>query len=249
MSKVLKVLNTCADEKYVKDIVTDYDILSERCQEIDIVKQNKEAQNIILNLKNTIRAIGNITGLSANQIGFNKRILCLNFEGKIKTFINPIITSTAGFELSKETCHSLPKTYAFIRPRYSRIKVTYQSPTGNIECVELMGMAAKVMQHHIDHLDGLLLSDVSLEIDKDFEEATEEERNEVINMYLDSIDLNAEKINASIESDEEAKKLADGIKFMTAVQSGNVILESVNWTDEEIAEYEQHKAEIIKETK
>ena len=144
MGKILKVVTDCANEKYVKNISTDYNELSERCEEVNLAKEGKEVREIISYLKNTIRAQANISGLSANQIGFNKRIICLNFNGDIRTFINPIITNAIGFELSKETCHSIPDK-TFIRPRNNKINITYQTPLSKIESVQLMGMAAKIM--------------------------------------------------------------------------------------------------------
>lgn len=242
MGKILKVLSTPADEKYVKDIVTDYDVLSERCEEFDLTKKNVELQNIILTLKNTIRANKDIVALSANQVGFNKRVICLNFNGDIRSFVNPIITNVSGFELSRETCHSIPgKT--FIRARNNKISVTYQTPLAKIESVELMGMAAKVFQHHMDHLDGLLLSDVSLEIDTDFDNATDDEKEQIISMYLDSLDIKRKEIEVEIESDKEAKQLADGIRFINSVKSRETKIEQIPWTEEQIKIVEQYKKE------
>lgn len=245
MSKHIKMHSkVVADPSRVKEIVTDYDILSERCDEFDLAKKNKDVQNIVLCLKNTIRANDGMLGLSANQIGFDRRIVVLNFNNDLRTFVNPIITRVDGFELSRETCHSIPgKT--FIRMRNSRIWVTYQTPLGKIESVELNGVAAKVMQHHIDHLDGLLLSDVSLEIDEEFDNATDEERAEVIKMYLDSLDITAQQLSSEVESDEDGKKLSEAIRFMESVRKGETIVESVPYTDEEFEELKAKvKAEI-----
>jgi peptide deformylase len=239
MAKRLNVV-TSPNEKYVKEIITDYDILSERCDEFDLTKKNKDVQDIVLHLKNTIRANDGMLGLSANQIGFDKRIVVLNFNNDLRSFVNPIVTRVDGYELSRETCHSIPgKT--FIRMRNSRVWVTYQTPLGKIESVELNGVAAKVMQHHIDHLDGLLLSDVSLEIDEDFDNATDEERAEVIKMYLESLDMTSEQLNAEIESDEDSKQLSDAIRFMESVRKGETVVESVPYTDEE---FEKLKADF-----
>lgn len=241
-----RIIKTAPNEKYVKSVVTDYDELSLRCDEFDLVKKNSEVQEIILTLKNTIRANEGMLGLSANQVGFSRRILVLNFNGDLRTFINPIITRVDGFELSRETCHSIPgKT--FIRTRNSRVWVTYQTPLAKIESVELNGVAAKVMQHHIDHLDGLLLSDVSLEIDEDFDNATEEEREEVIRMYLDSLDLTASVLKSEAEEDEDGKKLSDALRFMESVQKGETIVESVPLTDEEFDELKQKVKKEIEE--
>ena len=230
------------DVKYIKEIITDYDKLSERCNEFELVKNNKEVQKIILHLKNTIRANEGMLGLSANQIGFNRRIICLNFNGDIRTFINPIITNAGGLELSREKCHSIPGK-EFIRTRHGKIGITYQTPMGKIESVELVGVAAQIFQHHLDHLDGLLLSDVSLEIDEEFDNATDEERQEVIEMYLDSLDLTRKKIETEINEDPKAKQMQDAIRFMQSVQSGETEVEQVPLTEEEIAHIEKLEAE------
>lgn len=228
--------------KYVKEIITDYNELSKRSDEIELTKHNKEVQTIILHLKNTIRANEGMLGLSANQIGFNKRIICLNFNGDIRSFINPIISNAQGLELSREKCHSIPDKQ-FIRTRHSKISVTYQTPLGKIESVDLVGVAAQIFQHHIDHLDGLLLSDVSLEIDEDFDNASDEERQEVIDMYLDALDLAKKEIQREIDQDPEAKQLQDAAKFLQSVQSGETEIEEVEMSEEEIAHIEKLEAE------
>lgn len=220
-------LNIAADPKHVKEIITDYEKLSERADEFNLEKGNKEAQEIILALKNTIRSLGDtVTGLSANQIGYDKRIICLNFNGEIKTFINPILTNVKGLEMSRETCHSEPgKTY--LRPRNNVIDVTYQTPLGGIESTQLVGLAAKVMQHHIDHLDGILLSDIGLEVTEDFDNASEDERREVINYYLDSLDLMSKDIEVEIDNDPEAQKIKEAVEFMESVRKGETVLERI----------------------
>ena len=53
------------------EIVTDYEELCERADEIDTVKQSKEMRDIILELKHTVKE-KNLLGLSANQIGKNR---------------------------------------------------------------------------------------------------------------------------------------------------------------------------------
>lgn len=234
-----KIIDFTSHTAYIKEIITDYDALSIRCDEIDLTKKNTEVQEIILSLKQTMRNDESILALSANQVGYNKRILCMNFNGDIRSFINPIITKVEGFELSREKCHSIPNK-EFIRPRHNNIFITYQTPLAKIQSIQLVGLAAKLFQHHVDHLDGLLLNDVGLEIDENFDKATEEERNQIISMYLDSIDLRSDSINTDIEKDEEAKKISDGIKFIESVQKGETILEEVPWTEEEKKVYAEY---------
>lgn len=205
------------------DILTikkDIEKLSERAEEIDTRKDNKLVQEIVLALKNKIRE-RDLAALSAPQIGYNKRIFCINFNGDIRTFINPIITAVKGFELSREKCSSIPKK-EFIRPRHNNIDVCYMTPLGKIESRKFLGLAAKVFQHHMDHLEGLLLSDIGLEIDADFDKASEEEKQKIIDMYLDSLDIKRKDLNTEVEADPELKKTADAIDFMTKLQRGEV---------------------------
>ena len=207
------------------DIITDVEILSARADEIDVRKSNKEVRDLAVKLKNAVRE-HNLASLSAPQIGVNKRVFVINFSGDLRTFVNPIISGVKGFELSRETCSSIPDK-TFIRPRHNDIQVMYQTPLGKIESKRLVGMAAKVFQHCIDHLDGLLLTDIGLEIDEKFDNATEEERVAIINMYLDSLDIKQKEIETDIKEDADAKQLFDGIRYMEKVQSGEIEVERV----------------------
>lgn len=197
--------------------------LSQRAIEIDIKTENKLMREIISALKHTIE-LNNIVSLSAPAIGYDKRIFCIKFDTEIKTFINPIIIQSKGIQLSREICTSIPgKT--FIRPRNNDITVIYQKPSGPSESRQLVGLSAIVFQHELDHLEGLLLSDIGLEIDDDFEKASEEEREEVINYYLDSLDLKRKELEDEIQSNEELKQLSEGIKFMESVYKGETQIE------------------------
>ena len=197
--------------------------LSQRAIEIDIKTENKLMREIISALKHTIE-LNNIVSLSAPAIGYDKRIFCIKFDTEIKTFINPVIIQSKGIQLSREICTSIPGR-TFIRPRNNDITVIYQKPSGPSESRQLVGLSAIVFQHELDHLEGLLLSDIGLEIDDDFENASEEEREEVINYYLDSLDLKRKELEDEIQSNEELKQLSEGIKFMESVYKGETQIE------------------------
>ena len=223
------------------DIIYDIEKLSVRADEVDVRKENKEVRDITVALKNAVRE-HNLLSLTAPQIGFEKRIFVINFNGDIRTFINPMITNVKGFELSRETCTSIPDK-TFIRPRHNDIQVMYQTPLGKIESKQFMGAAARVFQHCIDHLDGLLLSDIGLEIDEMFDSATEEERMEVINMYLDSLDIKQKEVDKEIQSDNELKKITEGIEFLEKVKKGEVQIEQVPMTEKQIEELKKVQEE------
>lgn len=214
----------------VKDIYTvnnaDQEVfMQQHCEEIDTVKESNLMRQIISELKKTIKAKG-ITALSAPAIGYNKRIFCVDFkDSEIKTFINPILVKVSGLGLSRETCQCIPGR-SFIRPRNTDITIMYQRPLGQVETRQVVGKAAFVLQHELDHLDGLLLTDVSLEVDDDFDKASDEEREEIIKMYLESLDISKKNIDENIQDDDEAKQLADGIRFMEGVARGEITVEN-----------------------
>ena len=210
--------------KLVKEIITDELKLCDRAVEIDVRTQAEEMREIIKSLKDTMRA-NNLTSLSAPAIGYNRRIFCIDFkDSEIKTFINPIIAQAKGMQLSIEKCTSIPDK-EYLRPRNNDLMIIYQRPTGQIENRQIVGLSAIVFQHEMDHLDGLLISDVGIQIDQDFYDATEEERQEVINAYLDALDIKRADINTEIENSEELKQISDGIKYMEGVYKGEIKFE------------------------
>ncbi len=219
--------------KTTKTIITDLSELDKlgRAEEIDIKKDNKLMREIISNLKQVMRK-NNLVSLSAPAIGYNKRIFCIDFSDKeIKTFINPLITRLEGLELSREICSSIPGK-EFIRPRNKEVDIIYTTPTGQIKNNTFKGLAANVLQHEIDHLEGLTLADIGLEIDSDFDEATDEEKFEIINMYIDSLDITKEELMLDFEKDENLKKQYDADRFIEMLGSGKIKLEAVQALEE-----------------
>ena len=207
-----------------KDILTiekDEIALSKRALEIDTKNQAQMMREIIQDIKSTMRVTG-LKHLSAPAVGHERRIFCIDYEDlEIKTYINPIIADAKGLTLSREIDPCIPdRTYLI--PRNTEITTIYQRPTGQTETRQLLGMAAIVFQQELNHLDGVLLSDIGLEIDEDFDNATEEEQQEIIGMYLDALDLKGKELDKVIQEDPELKKLDDGIKFLEKVAKGEI---------------------------
>ena len=194
-----------------------------RAEEIDTEKENKLVREIVSKIKKTMRK-NNLTSLSAPAVGYNKRIFCVDYsDNEIKTYINPVVSLREGIHLSREVCSSIPNK-EYIIPRNNVINIYYQRPNGEVKIQEFKGLASNVLQHEIDHLEGITLDDMGLEIDKDFDEATEEERLEIVNMYLDSLDIMLKDVKEDIENNEELKVISDRLNFTEAVVSGKVKL-------------------------
>lgn len=194
-----------------------------RAEEIDTQKENKLVREIVSKIKRTMRK-NNLTSLSAPAVGYNKRIFCVDYsDNEIKTYINPVVSLREGIHLSREVCSSIPNK-EYIIPRNNVINIYYQRPNGEVKIQEFKGLASNVLQHEIDHLEGITLDDMGLEIDKDFDEATDEERLEIVNMYLDSLDIMLKDVKEDIENNEELKVISDRLNFTEAVVSGKVKL-------------------------
>lgn len=209
----------------VKEIIVDEEKLGERSDEINIRKENALMRQIILDLKDTLREYKNGVGLAAPQIGYNKRIFVINFNGDLRSFVNPIISNVKGFTLNREGCLSIPGK-EYIRPRHPEIQVIYQTPLGKTESRKIIGAAAYVFQHELDHLDGTLLSDVGLEVLPEFDSASEEEKEEVIKKYLESLDVKQKEIQKEIDEDKELKETASAINFIEKLQKGEIEVQS-----------------------
>lgn len=205
--------------------------LSERSREVNTLTQNIDVRNIISKLKNTVRE-KNLISLSAPAIGSQYRIFVINFHEEIKTFINPVIIDAKGIQLSKEKCDSIPNK-TFIVPRNNSITVAYQSPTGKYNEKQLLGAAAFIFQHEMQHLDGLLISDIGLEIDDDFENASDEEKQEIINLYLDSLDMKQQEVEKEISETPELQEIENAINYMTSVYTGKTQIEAEPLDEEE----------------
>lgn len=212
------------------DIITNLQDLINvgRCQEVDLEKELKEAREIIKNIKRTLRKNDNIVALSAPALGYNKRIFCVDYsDNEIKTYINPVIMNATGIQLSREVCSSLPGK-EYIRPRNSEIDVIFQRPTGEINTQRFKGIAACTIQHEIDHLDGINLSDIGLEIDSDFDDASDDEKQQIIDMYLDSLDIKRSSIHDEIKEDPELNKISENLRFTEALARGDIKLEKID---------------------
>lgn len=223
----------------IKEIITDYDAVSTTSDEIDARKDGKLTRQIVIDLKDTIRE-HNLNALSAIQIGYDKRIFVINFNGDLKSYVNPLITNVKGFEMSKESDASIPDK-KYILPRYNTINVVYQTPMGVPKSAQFVGMSAKVFQQMQDHLEGILISDLGLEIDDDFENASEDEQAEIIKMYLDSLDIRRQSIEQEIAEDEDLSKLKKNLDIRDKIISGEMTITPIKEGESDNAEGKNKK--------
>ena len=95
-------------------------------------------------------------GMAANMIGAKKRIICFDNEGTYMTMFNPQILKKSGPYDTEEGCLSLlggPRTCK----RYQSIKVQWQTAEMQTRIKTFTGFPAQIIQHEIDHCDGILI--------------------------------------------------------------------------------------------
>lgn len=211
----------------MKRIIKDLSKLNERVNEA-VLSDEKTLNETIQEIKEVLYKHKDLVCLSAPQIGIKSRIFCIKFaNGDIRTFINPMITHSEGIHLSRETTPSIPdKEYIVIRN--NEIQATYQTPVGKIESNLFQGSVAEVFQQMINTLDGIMLSDFALEVLEGWDEVSQEERDKVIDMYIESLKSKEDMLHQEIQNNPDLKEVDDAINFMTSVAEGKTKLESTD---------------------
>ena len=94
-------------------------------------------------------------GMAANMIGVNKRIIAFDNEGTYMVMFNPVIVRQSGPYEAEEGCLSL----AGVRKtkRFQTIKVQWQNEKFQTRLKTFTGWTAEIIQHEIDHCEGILI--------------------------------------------------------------------------------------------
>jgi len=98
-------------------------------------------------------------GLAATQIGILRRFFVCTLDGEDRVLVNPVVTPEGGdTEVEDEGCLSLGTVRVPIE-RALRVRVEARDAAGEPVSLTLEEMDARVVQHELDHLDGVLLLD------------------------------------------------------------------------------------------
>ena len=136
----------------VKEIVHDPILLAMKS-----APATKEDLQVAQDLLDTLAANKNAcVGMAANMIGVRKRIIVFDNEGTYTTMFNPEIIKATGLYDTQEGCLSL---LGGPRPckRYQTIKVRWQNENFQIRMKTFTGWTAQIIQHEIDHCNGVLI--------------------------------------------------------------------------------------------
>ncbi|MCX6556037.1 MAG: peptide deformylase [Candidatus Aminicenantes bacterium] len=102
-------------------------------------------------------------GLAAPQVGESLRLITVDtsvgeIPEELLVLVNPEITASEGFEICEEGCLSVPG-YSLTVKRSAKVFFRATLLDGRELRLELEGLKARVLQHEIDHLDGILIVD------------------------------------------------------------------------------------------
>jgi peptide deformylase len=125
----------------------------------NIGKIDKPVLDLVSDMLDTLEEEGGV-GLAAPQIGITKRIILVRYEDKIETYINPEIEIIENKRIEgDEGCLSIYSIQGFQVKRYPRIKIRTTNIKGNTEEFIAEDLLARVIQHEVDHLDGIMFID------------------------------------------------------------------------------------------
>jgi peptide deformylase len=141
-------------------------ILRKKSEEVSSEKiTEKKLQTLALNMAKTMKEKDGI-GLAAPQVGENVRLITVNTKDGILILFNPKITKKSfAKEWAEEGCLSVPGIYGKVK-RNKKINCIYLDISGEKRKISAEGLLARVIQHEIDHLDGILFIDKAKDLQK-----------------------------------------------------------------------------------
>jgi len=150
------IINDKQEKKLLRKKVADFDFKKYSKKEIEgLIKKMREAMK---------KANG--VGLSANQIGLDLKVFVAQVGNKFYAIFNPKILKNSKEMLEmEEGCLSVPEVFGtVIRP--SKINLEGFNKNGEKLKIKTWGMLARVFQHEIDHLNGIVFIDKAINLHK-----------------------------------------------------------------------------------
>lgn len=123
-----------------------------------VPKVAAKTQKLIDELMRVMKQANGV-GLAATQMGVLQRVIVIAPDGiKPTALVNPKIVKAEGEQIGQEGCLSIPGLYGDVK-RAMYVEVEALDRKGREVIFELEGMPSRIVQHEIDHLDGILFID------------------------------------------------------------------------------------------
>ena len=141
----------------LRKILTDQEpALHKVCRPVTDV--DKKLHKLLEDMKETL-AEANGVGLAAPQVGILRRVVLVDTGEEILELINPSLLETDGEQVGAEGCLSVPGKYGIVkRPYYAKVRA--QDRDGNWFEAEGEELIARCFCHELDHLDGIIYTEV-----------------------------------------------------------------------------------------
>ena len=130
-------------------------VLRRRAQPVRVV--TRDIQAVIDEMFRTLNEVRGL-GLAAPQVGVSRRFFVAHVEDRKIVLADPEIVHQDGEEVATEACLSIPGLLGDV-PRAQRVSVRGRNRRNRFVTIEATGLLARVLQHEIDHLDGILFTE------------------------------------------------------------------------------------------
>lgn len=137
----------------IKEIVKDENILKQKSERFVLGEDDYLIQDM-LDTANAHK--DNCAGLACIQIGTPKRVILVKQNDDFVPFVNPmVIKKSPQTYVAREGCLSLDG-YRVVK-RHNSVKVVWTTQNGKTKVQEFKGVVAEILQHEIDHCNGVLI--------------------------------------------------------------------------------------------
>ena len=123
-----------------------------------VVKFDARLHKLLDDMHETLAESGGV-GLAAPQVGILRRVVLVDNGEEVLELINPSLLETDGEQVGAEGCLSVPGKYGLVkRPYYAKVRA--QDRNGNWFETDGEELTARCFCHELDHLDGILYTQV-----------------------------------------------------------------------------------------
>ena len=141
----------------LRKILTDSEpALHKTCRPVE--KFDNKLCKLLDDMRETLIESGGV-GLAAPQVGILRRVVLVDLGDEILELVNPTLVETSGEQVGPEGCLSIPGRYGLVK-RPNVAKVRAQDRDGNWYEAEGEELIARCFCHELDHLDGILYTQV-----------------------------------------------------------------------------------------
>jgi|AmaraimetFIIA100_FD_contig_41_15488100_length_824_multi_9_in_0_out_0_2 peptide deformylase len=130
-------------------------ILRRRAQPVRAM--TRETRTLIEQMFETLRHARGV-GLAAPQVGVGRRVIVIEAAARRLALVDPEVLKQDGEAVGTEACLSIPGLLGEV-PRATHVVVRARNRRNRYITVDAQGLLARVLQHEIDHLDGILFTD------------------------------------------------------------------------------------------